>query len=153
LRADQRTAVGPGTHAKQRFRIGDRVEGRGVPVPDARSEWAELYKVVGLKLLARGPEREERLADIDGGVLPPLEELRAHGHRRLDPATYERSCTQCPFGAVMPTEVIVDRWDGSRTRWRLETHCYGPHGCPRYRAGRRRTAPGRKPGMVLIHDE
>ena len=66
---------------------------------------------------------------------------------------YDRSCTTCPFGAVMPTEVIVDHWNPKQTtRWRVETHCYGPHDCPRYRAGRPRSVPGRKPGMVFIDE-
>lgn len=147
-----RVGIGPGAYRRHRFRIGDTVEGKALPVPDRRTEWAELYRASGLKLLSRGPEEEDRSADNEGGILPALEELRAHGHRRLDPATYERSCVRCPFGAVMPTEVIVDQWDPRRTEWRLETHCYGPHECPRYRAGRRRTARGRRPGMVFIDE-
>lgn len=148
-----RVAIGPGTHEKHEFRIGDLIEGRGVPVPDPRKEWADLYKVSGLRVVERGPADEDRPADIDGGIAPALEDYRGHGHRRLDPRTYECSCRSCPFGAVMPTEVIVDHWNPEQTtKWRVETHCYGPHDCPRYRAGRRRTVPGRKPGMVFVDE-
>jgi hypothetical protein len=53
----------------------------------------------------------------------------------------------------MTTEVIVDHWNPKQTtKWRVETHCYGPHDCPRYRAGRPRSVPGRKPGMVFIDE-
>ena len=53
----------------------------------------------------------------------------------------------------MPTEVIVDHWNPEQaTQWRVETHCYGPHDCPRYRAGRPRTVPRRKPGMVFVDE-
>jgi hypothetical protein len=77
------------------------------------------------------------------------------GRTGFEPATYthDRSCRSCPFGAVMPTEVIVDHWNPKRTtKCRVETHCYGPQDCPRYRAGRPRTVPGRKPGMVFIDE-
>lgn len=148
-----RIAVGPAAHEKHRFRIGDVVEGRAEPLPDPRTECADLYKVRGLRLLERGPASEERPADPDGGVAPPLAEYRARGHRRLDPRTYDRSCRRCPFGAVMATEIVLDQWNPDRRRWRRETHCYGPRDCPRYRAGRPRSVPGRKAGMVYVDDD
>lgn len=50
----------------------------------------------------------------------------------------------------MPTEVIVDHWNPERTtKWRVETHCYGPRGCPRYRAGRPRAVPAESPAWCL----
>jgi hypothetical protein len=148
-----RVAVGPAAHAKYRFRIGDVVEGSGAPVPEPRTEWAELYKVRRLRLLSRGPDAEDRPADPEGGLAPSLEEYQGRGHRRLDPRTYERSCRRCPFGAAMSTEIILDQWNPDRKRWRVETHCYGPRDCPRYRAGRPRSVPGRKPGMVFVDDD
>jgi hypothetical protein len=153
LRDGPRVAVGPGAHEKHAFRAGDLVEGVGIPVPGPHKEWAELYKVRGLRVIRRGPAQENRPADIDGGIAPALEDYRSRGHRRLDPRTYERSCSTCPFGAVMPTEVIVDHWNPKQTtKWRVETHCYGPHDCPRYRAGRPRSVPGREPGTVFIDE-
>ncbi len=148
-----RVAIGPAAHAKHRFRIGHVVEGCGEPVPDPRAEWADLYKARRLRVLSRGPEIEDRPADPDGGLAPSLEEYRDRGHRRLDPRTHDRSCGRCPFGAVMPTEIILDQWNPDRRRWRVETHCYGPRDCPRYRAGRARSVPGRKPDMVFVDDD
>ena len=148
-----KVALGPTTHAKHRFRIGDVISGVGEPVPDERTEWADIYKVRRIKFATRGPESEDRAADIDGGICPPLEELREHGHLRLDPRTYERSCTRCPFGVVLPTEIILDQWNTSRVKWRFETHCYGPRDCPRYRPGAPRRVPGRSPGMVYVDDD
>ena len=78
-----RVAVGPAAHAKHQFRIGDVVSGKGQPVADPRTEWAQLYKVSGLKLERRGPEGENRPPDPDGGIAPPLEVYRANGHRRV----------------------------------------------------------------------
>ena len=40
-----RIGIGPKAHEKHQFRIGDRVTGLAVPVPDARQEWATHYKV------------------------------------------------------------------------------------------------------------
>jgi hypothetical protein len=53
----------------------------------------------------------------------------------------------------MVTEIILDQWNPSRKRWRLETHCYGPKGCPRHRTGAARKVPGRKPGMVWVDND
>jgi hypothetical protein len=153
LEGGTRIAVGAAAHEKHRFRIGDVVEGQAAPLPDPRSEWADLYKVRRLCIRERGPVTEERPADPDGGIAPPLADYRARGHRRLDSRTHNRSCRRCPFGAVMATEIVLDQWNPARRRWRVETHCYGPRDCPRYRAGRARSVPGRKPGMVYLDDD
>ena len=52
----------------------------------------------------------------------------------------------------MATEVIVDQWNPSNKKWRYETHCYGPEGCPNYCAGSPLSVPGRK-GMVWVDDD
>ena len=53
----------------------------------------------------------------------------------------------------MATEITLDQSNPDRKKWRLETHCYGPRGCARYRAGKPRTVPGRQPGMVWVDDD
>jgi len=148
-----RVAVGPAAHAKHQFRIGDVVSGKGEPVADPRTEWAQLYKVSGLKVERRGPEGESRPPDPDGGIAPPLEVYRANGHRRLDARTCASKCVCCPWGLTMATEMIIDQWNPSKKRWRFETHCYGPKGCPRYKAGPPRRVQGRKRYMVWIDDD
>jgi hypothetical protein len=148
-----RVAIGPAAHAKNAFRPGDEIQGEGEEPLYPEQEWADLYKIRKLKLLARGPASEDRDADIDGGVPPSLEHYRELGHRRLDVRTYERSCTTCCFGAVMPTEIILNKWKPDRVKWRVETHCYGPHDCPRYRAGKPRSVPTSTPGLVFIDDD
>jgi hypothetical protein len=148
-----RVAIGPAAHAKHQFRIGDVISGKAQPVPDPRLEWATLYKASGLKVESRGPTEQARPADPDGGIAAPLEVYRVNGHRRLDPHTYQAKCSQCPWGLTMPTEIIVDQWNQSKVRWRMETHCYGPRDCPRYRAGAARKVRGRKPGMVWVDND
>ena len=157
LRDDERgivrVAIGPAAHAKHQFRIGDRVSTDAVPVVDPATEWAEFYRVSRLSIRERGPQEEDRPPDPDGGIAPPLEVYRANGHRRLDPKTCEEKCARCPWGITMATEIILDHWNPSLRRWRFETHCYGPRGCPRYKSGPPRRVPGRKPGMVWIDDD
>lgn len=149
-----RVAVGQKTHEKNRFRIGDRVSGEALPIEMPEKEWADLYKVSGLQIISRGDSVEDRPADIKGGIAPPLTVYRERGHFRLDRRTYESKCTQCPWGVVMATQVIVDHWNPSTsTMWREETHCYGPKDCPNYRAGKPRTVPGRRLGMVWVDDD
>jgi hypothetical protein len=148
-----RIAIGPKAHEKRQFRIGDRISGIAIAVADPETEWATHYKVSGLKLLARNAPEQNAPANPDGDIAPPLPEYRARGHRRLDKSTYTERCQRCPFGLVMPTEMIIDQWNPTNKRWRYETHCYGPRDCPRYRAGKAYRVPGRSPGMVWVDDD
>lgn len=148
-----RVAIGPAAHAKFQIRIGDIVSGQGHPVPDPKQEWANLYKVSQLGVESRGPAAQVRLPDPEGGIAPPLEVYRANRHRRLDPRTCQTQCVRCPWGLTMATEITLDQWNPSKKEWRMETHCYGPRDCPRYRAGKPRTVQGRKPGMVWVDDD
>lgn len=150
---DLRVAVGQKTHEKNRFRIGDYISGEAVPIGKPEQEWADFYKVSGLKIIHRGAPSEDRPADTKGGIAPPLNVYREHGHLRLDPRTYELKCKLCPWGIVMATEIIIDHWNPGRKKWRYETHCYGPRDCPDYRPGKARKVQGRKPGMIWIDDD
>lgn len=148
-----RAAVGPKAHEKHRFRIGDRIGGAGVPVLDPRTEWADLYKVSGLKVLERGPELDDAGPHPEGGIAAPLVVYRERGHLRLDRETWESQCFRCPWGLDMAVEIIVDHWNPSKKKWRFETHCYGPRDRPRYTPGKPYRVPGRKAGMVYVDDD
>ena len=150
---DLRVAVGQKTHEKNRFRIGDHILGEALPIENSKQEWADLYKVSGLKIISRGSSSEDRPADIMGGIAQPLHVYREHGHLRLDPRIYESKCKQCPWGIVMATEIIIDHWNPEKKNWRYETHCYGPRDCHNYRPGKPRTVQGRKPGMIWVDDD
>ena len=139
-----KVAIGPKAHEQHRFRIGDAIRGRAIPVPDAETEWAGFYKVSGLQLIER-TRPGDWPPGPDGGISPPLEQYRAQGHFRLKRDVCERACFECPFGLTMPTQIKV--------KWRVETHCYGPRGCPRYKAGPAYRVPGRSPGMVYVDDD
>jgi len=148
-----RVAIGPAAHVTHQFRIGDIVSGKAQPVPYPDQEWASFYKASGLKVERRGPIEQDRPPDPEGGIAPSLDVYRANGHRRLDPRNCQTQCARCPWGLTMVTEIILDHWNPSKKRWRMETHCYGPKGCPRYRSGAARQVPGRKPGMVWIDND
>ena len=147
-----KVAIGPKAHEQHRFRIGDAIRGRAIPVPDAETEWAGFYKVSGLQLIER-TRPGDWPPGPDGGIAPPLQRYRGQGHFRLKRDVCETACFECPFGLTMPTQIILDHWNPSKVKWRVETHCYGPRGCPRYKAGPPYRVPGRKSGMVYVDDD
>lgn len=144
-------AVGKAAQEKHQFRVGDEVSGEGIRVEDANLEPADLYKVSGLRVGARGPADRSTTAPFTG-VPPTLEEFRARGHRRLAAPTYASKCGGCFWGAEMAVEMIIDQWNPSKRRYRRETFCYGPKNCPLYAAGPCRRVPGRK-GMSWTEED
>jgi hypothetical protein len=144
-------AVGQGAHAKHQFQAGTTVSGDGLPVPDARQETAEFYKVSKLKV---GPPEavDETTPPPWRGVPPPLEVYRERGHRRLATRTFNEKCCSCIWGCRMPVEMIIDQWNPSRRRYRTETFCYGPLSCRLHQAGPARTVPGRR-GMTYTEED
>jgi hypothetical protein len=151
-RSRLRVAIGPKAHEQHKFRIGDSIKSAAIPVADRETEWAEFYKVSELQLIER-THPGDWPPGPDGGIAPPLEQYREHGHLRLKREVCETACFECPFGLTMPTQIILDHWNPSIVKWRFETHCYGPRDCPRYKAGPPYRVPGRSPGMVYVDDD
>jgi hypothetical protein len=143
-------AVGPAAHAKHGFRAGDRVSGVAVPVMDNELETAEFYRASKLKVLERGAAPAGPPPWLD--LAPALETYRERGHLRLDRKVYERSCTTCIWGCLMPVDMIIDHWNPTNRHSRTETFCYGPLDCPVYRAGPQRKVPGRR-GMSYTEED
>ena len=136
-------AVGRAAHEKHRFRVGMEVSGLAVPVADPRTETAGWYKPSRLKIV-RDVEEEPSSGPPFHGVPPDMDTYRARGHRRLDTRTYDTRCATCTWGCRMPVVLVLDRWNPSKKRYRVETFCYGPKSCSFYRAGRERTVPGQE---------
>lgn len=136
-------AIGKAAQVKHAFRGGDHVSGESEPVEDARTEIAELYKTAKLKVVNR-PATDVSSPPPWLDLPPALEVYRERGHRRVDPKTYDTKCISCIWGCKMAVEVIIDQWDQSKVKWRVETFCYGPKSCALYRAGATRKVPGRK---------
>lgn len=147
-------AIGKGAQTKFLFRTGDNIKGLALPVQNLSLEIAGYYKVSGLKLLKR-EDREGKIPKTPPftGVPPTLQEYRTHGCYRLFVKTYKEKCWQCIWGCHMAVEIIRDHWKPHLKKYRTETFCYGSRECPWYVAGRKRQAPGRKPGMVYIEED
>lgn len=143
--------IGPAAQAKHDFRVGDEVGGVAEPVADPQTEPVDYYKASGLRVTAR-PLETAVAPPPWHGVPPNLPTYRARGHRRLDPRTYEGSCSTCIWGCRMAVEMIIDQWKPHITRWRFETFCYGPKSCRLYKAGATRKVPGRK-GMTWEEED
>ena len=144
-------AVGKGAHERHHFHIGMELSGCSGPVEDERLEIAGFYKTSGIKIekdVGIGPFSSPPFHRIP----PDLEAYRSRGHRRLDPKTYESKCSTCIWGCKMPVEMIIDQWDPSKKKYRLETFCYGSKSCPLYRAGATRKVPGRR-GMTWEEED
>jgi len=143
--------IGGAAQAKNLLRRGDLVKGESAPVRDPRLEPAEYYKTSGLQLISRS---DPSALNPPPWLSPPpgLVVYRKRGHRRLDPRTYESKCTRCTWGCRMPVEMIVDHWNPTDRRYRVETFCYGPKSCAFYRAGPTRKVPGRK-GMTWEEED
>jgi hypothetical protein len=143
--------IGKGTHKKHQFRVGDEVSGAAVPVADERKESMEFYKASTLKVVKRNEKRTKDPPHWHE-VAVDLETYRQRGHRRLSARTYESKCRTCVWGCRMPVEIIVDKWQPEKKRYRYETFCYGPKSCEYYKAGPLRQVPGRR-GMTYEEPE
>lgn len=142
--------IGKGAQAKHQFKAECVVSGECLFVEDLRLETAEFYKVSKLKLLETSTESDNTPPPWLG-VSPELEIYRQRGHCRLDARTYESKCTTCIWGCKMSVEMIIDQWNPSKKRYRVEAFCYGPKSCSFYKAGPARKVPGRK-GMSYTEE-
>ena len=52
----------------------------------------------------------------------------------------------------MPVGMVIDQWNPSKKKYRVETSCYGPLSCRFYRAGPTRKVPGRR-GMTWEEED
>jgi hypothetical protein len=57
------------------------------------------------------------------------------------------------IGGVAQEQLRIAIGPKTQEQWRLETHCYGPRDCPRYRPGTPYRVQGRRPWMVWVDDD
>ena len=134
--------IGKGTQEKHEFRRGDLVRGQSVEAPKRAVETAEYYKTSGLKVLSRPGERNPDPPPWFGAP-PTLPTYRERGHRRLSTRIFAAKCESCIWGCRMAVDMIIDHWNPTKRRQRVETFCYGPKSCPIYKAGPTPKVPGR----------
>jgi hypothetical protein len=143
--------IGKALQAKHCIEGGNEVDGLCVPVQDPDLEPISYYMVSKFKTVSRS-QLQSQSPPPWLGVPPTLETYRARGHRRLAGKTYDKSCTTCIWGCRMAVEMIIDQWNPSQRRYRLETFCYGPKTCKLYHSGQTRKVPGRK-GMTWEEED
>jgi hypothetical protein len=144
--------VGQGAHTKHHFRAGNALSGDALPVPDARLETVEFYKVSNLRVGL--PEAEDATPPPPWRrVTPPLAVYRERRHRRLAARTFQQKCWNCIWGCRMPVEMIIDQWNPSRRPLPNRNLLLGPLSCRLYQAGPARTVPGRRPGMIYTEED
>ena len=144
-------AIGKAAQTKHGFQVGDMIEGMSEPVSDRRQEVANYYKASKLRILDRSSGGNEKPPPWVS-LVPVLETYRQRGHRRLAPRTYDLKCQGCIWGCKMPVEIIIDHWNPSKRKFRLETFCYGPKSCSFYSPGPTRKVPGRQ-GMTWEEED
>jgi len=135
-------AITEHAQAEHELRAGDVVAGEGEPA-DSRVEIANLVQVGRLTLVSRGEGRGAKPPPWLG-VPSGLETYQQRGFRRLSARTFASKCSTCIWGCEMAVEMIIDHWNPHERDYRVETFCYGPTSCRRYRAGPTRVVPGRK---------
>jgi hypothetical protein len=135
--------IGKAAQAKHQLQAGDEAAGFCEPSLENEREPADFYKVSRLAV-TKPRARVLPLPPPWQGVPPTLEVYRERGHRRLDARTYEARCLGCIWGCRMPVVMIVDQWNPSVVRRRVETFCYGPKSCAFHRPGPTRKVPGRR---------
>ena len=143
--------IGKAAQTKHKFRVGDIISGQSLPVLDNRLEAVEFYKTSSLRIIERA-KKEQHESPPWLGIPPDLQTYRERGHRRLHARTYKAKCPSCLWGCKMAVEMIIDHWNPSKKRYRLETFCYGPKSCSFYKAGPTRIVPGRK-GMTWEEED
>lgn len=144
--------IGKAAQAKHAFTVRDVVSGDASPVADSRIEVVDYYKAARFQIISRDPSPPATSGPPWKFEPPPLEVYRQRGHRRLSPRTFDTKCRSCVWGCRMPVEIIVDHWNPSVKRYRVETFCYGPKSCGLYRAGATRKVPGRTGVMYEEED-
>ncbi len=134
--------IGKATQETNQFHSGITAVGDALPVSDSRTESVDYYKVSNLRIV----QTHDAVA-LEGppwqGIPPSLETYRTRGHRRLSSRTFQSKCITCIWGCNMPVVIIIDQWNPSKKKYRLETFCYGPKSCRYYNAGPTRKVSGR----------
>ena len=143
-------AIGKSTQAKFKFQPGQHIQGVCTSVINPLNEIAEYFKVSQLSIIDSTALKIEPPPYLE---LPKdLEIYRERGHRRLAAKSYNTTCQYCHWACKMPTVILIDQWDQSKKKYRVETFCYGPKSCRYYVAGPVRKVPGRR-GMVWEEED
>lgn len=123
---------------KYQFHIGDKIRGTAWTKMYTKLEYADYYRVGGIKKLISTPVNEGTKEPwID--EVPELSVYDWRGCRMLDSRLWKGKCFTCKW-ACMANVTIEYNW-GITQRFRFESFCYGPKNCKHYKMGKPRAVP------------
>ena len=169
-------AISEKQEQKLEIHIGDELKGTAWTKKYPEIEFADYYRVGGIKKIRSGSEDIARkmtvtideinkrydgtpiprvnCADYPGPPwkqeVPPLEIYSWRGERMLSKASWRGKCFQCIWANMANVTVQYD-FDRNLVRNRFETFCYGPLSCEYYKMGPARAVPYN--GMTGVKDE
>ena len=132
-------AISEKQQQKFRFHIGDEISCTAWTKMYPKLEYADYYRVGGLKKLSEAPMPDEDAKSPWVGEVPDLSVYDWRGCRMLAAASWKSKCFKCKW-ACMANVAIEYNW-GVTQKFRYESFCYGPKSCKLYKMGKPRAVP------------
>ena len=132
-------AISEKQQQKFHFHIGDEISGTAWTKMYPKLEYADYYRVGGLKKLSEAPMPDEDAKSPWIGEVPDLSVYDWRGCRMLASASWKSKCFKCKW-ACMANVAIEYNW-GVTQKFRYESFCYGPKSCKLYKMGKPRAVP------------
>ncbi|MBQ0064252.1 MAG: hypothetical protein KBT48_00675 [Firmicutes bacterium] len=131
-------AISEKQQEKYKFHIGDVIKGTGWTKLYPQLEYADYYRVGGLKKILSAPNREATSAPWNDEV-PALSVYEWRGCRMLDKRVWSSKCKTCKWACMANVAIEYD-W-GISQKFRFESFCYGQKNCKYYKMGKPRAVP------------
>ena len=128
---DFAVAISEKQQMKFHFHIGDEINGTAWTKMYPKLEYADYYRVGGLKKLSEGPMPDEDAKSPWTGEVPELSVYDWRGCRMLAASSWKKKCFKCKW-ACMANVAIEYNW-GITQKFRFESFCYGPKNCKLYK--------------------
>ncbi len=142
-------AISEKQQEKYHFHIGDEISGTAWTKLYPKLEYADYYRVGGLKKLSSEENVDEDASEPWIGEVPALSVYDWRGCRMLDGRTWRSKCLACKWACMANVTIEYD-W-GNAQKFRFEAFCYGPKNCKLYKMGKPRAVPYK--GMGSVYDE
>lgn len=142
---DFAVAISEKQQQKFRFHIGDKISGNAWTKMYPQLEFADYYRVGGLKKISSSPIPDDNASPWTGEA-PELSVYDWRGCRMLAKSSWSSKCFTCKW-TCMANVTIEYNW-GITQKFRFESFCYGPKNCKLYKMGRPRAVPYKDCGSV-----
>ena len=124
---------------KMCFHIGDEISGTAWTKMYPKMEYADYYRVGGLKKVSESLNSREASTAPWTDEVPELSVYAWRGCRMLDSRSWKGKCFPCKW-VCMANVTIEYNW-GVSQKFRFESFCYGPKNCKLYKMGKPRAVP------------